>query len=171
MKSSSTCSKSEDRPPARSDRMPYSPRSCSLPANTMSGSQAPTLPSVSQPSQSAVRTGLDRRSGIWVTSRQTCTEDGLMPRSASRATGRGEDPPGGHRSPGKRVYPSQQVREGFAECPTREFAGSRPLYLGRVPPEEVGMIVTHTRRRPFQIPRRGAPLFGNQRGPGSVQRL
>jgi hypothetical protein len=40
----------------------------------------------SRMSQSATRTGSESRSGTWVTSRQTCTEDSSMPRWASRGT-------------------------------------------------------------------------------------
>lgn len=30
------------------------------------------------------------------------------------------------------------MREGLAECPTQEFAGSQPFHLCHFPPEEVG---------------------------------
>ena len=42
----------------------------------------------SKMSHNAASTGSDSRSETWVTSRHTCTDDKVMPRSASRARGR-----------------------------------------------------------------------------------
>ena len=77
-------------------------------------------------SHSAASTGSDSRSGVWVTSRQTCTDDSVMPRSASsgsRSAGV-EQPGGGHHLPQPPLVADLPFRRHHALRPGRIAAAA-----------------------------------------------
>ena len=83
----------------------------------------------SRMSHSAARTGSDSRSGTWVTSRQTCTDDRVMPRSASSGS-RSEalnSPAAARRDlPG----PLARLRPGSLSCTGKKSPGRAIRRLG-----------------------------------------